>query len=208
MRVMTIVGVVALVGAALFFFYSLFGSSEEFTTNPAIPNKQLSPSELLKCIEESKRLRDEGEPRKAIEILKEALKREPNNPDLNIELGLSYEKTGEFDLAIKSYEKAISSNPRYYLPYKLLGSIYLGYKNETLKAKNYLAQSLRLNPAQPDVTALLKELEIKTAISERRPPTQKFPTVPRPPQPKPPFSRKPEPRPPVPRTPTIPNGNK
>jgi len=78
-------------------------------------------------------------------ILEDKLTAEQHN-----DLGVIYEKKGEFNLAEKEYKKAIEKNKNWYLPYFNLGNLYYKIKNYE-KAKEYYEYALKLKPDNPDI---------------------------------------------------------
>lgn len=175
-----------------------------FETGWIIPlekeKQRLGNEEVSRIVAEAKAYRKTGQAQKAIEILKKALQKDPNNFTLNIELGMSYEQNGDTDLAISTYEKASSINPKHYLPYKLLGFIYFNRKKDKGKAEKYLEQSLTLNPNQPDVQRFLDNMRGQPVAMPKRPP---IPTKQgRGPRPIAPVPTVPDPRPQIPTIPS------
>jgi tetratricopeptide (TPR) repeat protein len=166
---------------------------------PQEGKRQINSDELSRIVAEAKAYRKTGQPQKAIEILKKALEKEPNNFALNLELGISYEQNGDIDLAVSAYEKASSINPKHYLPYKLLGFLYFNRKKDRAKAEKYLEQSLALNPNQPDVQRFLDNMRGQPIAIPKRP---QIPTMPgRSPRPIAPVPTVPDPRPQIPKIP-------
>ena len=111
---LTIVLVVAVCGLA--------GHIVVFETGWVVANEQteqvLEGTDVSETIRKAKAYHKAGQTEKAIEILHEALEKDPDNFVLTIELGKSYEQNGDIDLAVSAYEKASSINPDHYLPYK------------------------------------------------------------------------------------------
>ena len=61
----------------------------------------------------------------AIEILKGIINKNPDETPFRYYLGLSYEESGQYDLAIKEYRKLIAAEPGNVKPYLNLGYLYL-----------------------------------------------------------------------------------
>lgn len=65
-----------------------------------------------------------GEHKKAIEILKQAMKHNPNNEGAIYELAFCYDQIGDYKNAIKSYSDFIDENPYSYTSWYNLGNAY------------------------------------------------------------------------------------
>lgn len=68
---------------------------------------------------------DAGDFRGAIPILTTLVQREPNNADALNLMGYSLRKTGQTDLALQYYNKALSLNPRHLGANEYLGELYV-----------------------------------------------------------------------------------
>jgi tetratricopeptide (TPR) repeat protein len=71
----------------------------------------------------------------AFEYYENAIKLEPNNKTLRINIGNVYQSQGLFDMAIKHYESALKVNPDFSVAHYNLGVAYFksGDKNSALK---------------------------------------------------------------------------
>src|SRR5262249_38392540 len=90
-----------------------------------------------------------GEPEAGIAPLEEAVRLDPNGPNLAIAywaLGTCHLLMGRVDQAIDLLQKARAANPRLWVPYLYLAGAY-GLKGDLDKAKSALAESMRLRPA-------------------------------------------------------------
>ncbi len=66
----------------------------------------------------------DGNPREGLVHLLEAEKINPSSPELQHQLGLAYQKIGEFDLSLKHFKKAIKLNPEYPEVFNDMGILY------------------------------------------------------------------------------------
>ena len=68
----------------------------------------------------------------------------------HVDLGLSYEEQGNYDLAEKEYRKALTKEPDWVIPYFNLGN--LAYRNLDLSAaQHFFEMALTLDRLNPDV---------------------------------------------------------
>ena len=72
--------------------------------------------------------------------------KDPLTPEEHINLGVSYEKQGEFDQAINEYKKAAGKNPVGYL---YLGNVYF-QKNDPLEAEKNYEMAIKKDPQNSD----------------------------------------------------------
>jgi Tfp pilus assembly protein PilF len=88
----------------------------------------------------------------AIKLLQICIKKEAHNPDYFNYLGVAYQKSGKFDLALKNYQKALEIDNSNAVVYNNIGSVQLIYflKSEDLKyyrlAMNNFNTALAFNP--------------------------------------------------------------
>ncbi|MBI4824695.1 MAG: tetratricopeptide repeat protein [Nitrospirae bacterium] len=68
--------------------------------------------------------------------------KDPLSPEEHLNLGVSYEKNGELDLAIKEYKLALKKLPQAYL---YLGNAYF-LKNEFTEAERYYKKAIEKDP--------------------------------------------------------------
>lgn len=68
---------------------------------------------------------EKGEPQKAIEMLWQYLDSNPDDADGYNLLGYSYRKDRKFDLAKKSYDRALAIEPEHKGAHEYLGELYL-----------------------------------------------------------------------------------
>jgi predicted Zn-dependent protease len=81
---------------------------------------------------------DAGDFRGAIPILTTLVQKEPNNPDALNLMGYSLRKTGQTDLALQYYNKALALNPKHLGANEYLGELYVEL-GQTAKARERLA---------------------------------------------------------------------
>lgn len=75
-----------------------------------------------------------------------ALLKDPLTAEEHLNLGVAYEKKGEFDHAIKEYELAANKLP---LAYLYLGNVYF-QEYEWTKAEEYYKQAIKEDPENAD----------------------------------------------------------
>jgi tetratricopeptide (TPR) repeat protein len=56
---------------------------------------------------------DSGQPKEAIEAYSQYLAIKPENPDVRTDMGIMYRSLGDFDQAVKEFEKAAKSDPKH-----------------------------------------------------------------------------------------------
>lgn len=71
---------------------------------------------------------------------------DPLSPEEHINLGVTYERKGEFEAAIKEYEAASRKNP---LAYLYTGNVYFTLKNYE-KAEEYYKRAIEEDPQNSD----------------------------------------------------------
>jgi len=91
-----------------------------------------------------------GQLKKAEEICRKMLKRDPKNVDALHFQGVIFSRSGKYNSAITSLSKALQIDPGYAEAYHTLGTVYYE-KKEFNQAIQYLMKALRLNPATPKV---------------------------------------------------------
>ena len=119
---------------------------------------------------------------KAEELLKLAVKEDPNNEKLFFALGNSYDNLGEFEKAQEAYKEAVSIDPNFYDANYNLGIMFYNKAGELLKKANdtrdykkadviknnaesimfkslpYIETCYRLQPDDKNILIVLKEL--------------------------------------------------
>jgi len=92
----------------------------------------------------------------AIFLLTKITEHSPSRHKAWLNLGTVYQKTGQFDQAIKHYQKALGVNPEYAMAHNHLGMIYLTrfLKNkdstQRIKALENFNKAIRIDPLIPD----------------------------------------------------------
>ncbi len=88
---------------------------------------------------------DEGNPNKAINLLKNFLTQKPDFPLAHYDLAIAYRNMGQVDNAIKEYEKALKLNPSFPEALSNLGGQY--FRQGTLdKAVTHFKQAVAIYP--------------------------------------------------------------
>lgn len=100
----------------------------------------------------------EGKTDDAITTTEAIISFEPNNPARHYQLGVLQSSAGKYDEAIAAFREAVRldanyANARYFL------AIALAQKGDTQGALEQLQAVLSLNPGNPEVTALISQLE-------------------------------------------------
>ncbi len=88
---------------------------------------------------------DEGDPNKAINLLKKFLSLNPNFPIAYYDLAIAYRNIGEVDNAIKEYEKALKLNPNFPEALSNLGGQYFR-QGDLEKAVTRFKQAIAVYP--------------------------------------------------------------
>ena len=97
-------------------------------------------------VAEAQLLRDAGEAGDAYTVLDQALKKEPDQPELLYDLALTAEKLGRFEISEQSLRKVIKLRPDYAHAYNALG-YSLADRNERLpEARKLIEKALQLRP--------------------------------------------------------------
>lgn len=71
---------------------------------------------------------------------------DPLSPEEHLDLGVAYEKQGEFDLAVSEYQHAAGKLPAAYL---YIGNVYF-QKHEMDQAERYYRKAIREDPGNAD----------------------------------------------------------
>ena len=80
-----------------------------------------------------------GDYRTAIALLEKVVARDTRNADGYNFLGFSHRKLGQFDIAMKYYQKALAINPKHKGAHEYIGELHLQQGNPA-KAKEHLAR--------------------------------------------------------------------
>jgi tetratricopeptide (TPR) repeat protein len=76
---------------------------------------------------------------------------DPLSAEEHMELGVAYERNGEFDLAIREYERALRKEKGFFQARVNLGNVWLG-KKEYEKARKEYRNALAIRPGDPEAT--------------------------------------------------------
>jgi cytochrome c-type biogenesis protein CcmH/NrfG len=105
---------------------------------------------------------DSEQREKAIDAYGNALRLEPNNPDVLTDQGVMYRELGAFDKAIANFEKASVNNPKH-LPSLLdLGVLYaqdLKDQDKAIKTWNRLIRIAPMSPQAMKAQAYIEQLK-------------------------------------------------
>ncbi|WP_255502515.1 tetratricopeptide repeat protein [Okeania sp. KiyG1] len=92
----------------------------------------------------------EGQVKEAVAYLSQAVKLNPNNPEIHSNLGLALKDNQELEAAIKHYQKALELKQNYAEPYNGLGKIFLEL-GKLLESQQYYEQALKLDKNHANV---------------------------------------------------------
>lgn len=95
---------------------------------------------------EAERFRQQGNAGKAVEMLRSATEKDPDNAQAWSQLGGVYNDQNS-EQAVACYELAIKLNPKYYLAYRGLGNYYLKKQDYSL-ADAYYTNAISINAAR------------------------------------------------------------
>jgi len=76
---------------------------------------------------------------------------DPLTAEEHLELGVAYERSGEYDLAIREYERALRKDRESFQARVNLGNVRLA-KKEYGKAREEYREALRIRPGDPEAT--------------------------------------------------------
>lgn len=76
---------------------------------------------------------------------------DPLTPEEHLALGVAYERKGDYDLAIREYEKALRQDGSYFQAWVNLGNVRLA-KKEYGKAREDYLKALAIRPDDPEAT--------------------------------------------------------
>ena len=101
-----------------------------------------------------------AEPKKAIEVARDALSSDPNNAELLDLLGTSQRAAGEPGQAAETFTKLAAAVPESPLPYLRIAEAHAANNNESL-ARDALKKALEIKPNLPEARVALAQLDIK-----------------------------------------------
>ena len=101
---------------------------------------------------------------KSIDAYGEALKLDPNNPDVLTDQGVMYEQVADFDRALANFEQAQRIAPNHAQSAYNIGVVWSKHKNDPAKAAAAWKKVIQMAPASPQAAQArqgLAELGIK-----------------------------------------------
>jgi tetratricopeptide (TPR) repeat protein len=84
--------------------------------------------------------------RKAVEVLKYVLAKNPKSANLHFRLGMVYKEAGQYEMAISELQKSMGLAPHIINSYEELGNIYASKLGDLEKAKYYYAKGIEAAP--------------------------------------------------------------
>ncbi|MCO5169373.1 MAG: DUF1570 domain-containing protein [Planctomycetes bacterium] len=100
-----------------------------------------------------------GEFDKAIERLRDAVRKNSRFHEAMVELGDAYRWASKLDDAMRSYDQAIATQPDYALAYKMRALLRV-QKDQLAQARQDAARAKELDPADPEVAAIETRLAL------------------------------------------------
>jgi predicted Zn-dependent protease len=107
----------------------------------------------------AKQLMASGRAGEAVPIYRELLRAMPDNPGLALNLGLALDMSGDKRAAIREYQAVLKLDPQSFPALLLMGTAYLDL-GQPSEAIGPLAESVKLQPGNPDVQATLADAEL------------------------------------------------
>jgi len=117
---------------------------------PLIPEKQAAPTNAAGLIALGNDQMDAHNYAQAITAYQEALKLEPGNVDVRVDLGTCYRGIGKPEDAIKEYKKAIAINPRHPNAWRNSGVVLSSDLHRDAEAAAAFKTYLEVYPDAPD----------------------------------------------------------
>ena len=90
----------------------------------------------------------QGSPDKAIKCFTDAIRINPNIPEVHNNLGVALQRTGQYEYALSSYQRALHLRPAFIEASYNIGSV-LEHLNQPIKALAVYLEVFRLNPKFP-----------------------------------------------------------
>ena len=142
-----------------------FGDAEEILRKTGVDDPRVS----LGLAQTYARQQQAG---KAVEVLSEALKKNPNSVELHQNLASIAASSGQYDLAIREFQELLRSNPKSTLLYLRLGEMYAA-KNDDAQAIATYRKARELSPGDEAPTVVLAQAlaadgQPEAAIAEYR----------------------------------------
>ncbi len=117
---------------------------------PLIPEKQPAPTNAAGLIALGNDQMDAHHYEQAIAAYQEALKLEPGNVDVRVDMGTCYRGIGKPEEAIKEYKKAIAINPRHPNAWRNSGVVLSSDLHRNAEAAAAFKTYLEVYPDAPD----------------------------------------------------------
>lgn len=108
-------------------------------------NVNNNPNDLTALLKLAHLLNDSGFYQKAIDNYNIYLKKESNNVDVIIDMGVCYYQLGNYDAAIKTMEKGITLNPKHQIAHFNMG-IVSSAKGDHDNALKFWKKAIDINP--------------------------------------------------------------
>jgi len=124
--------------------------------------RQEDPRYVLALRNEALVRRNRGERPAAIDLLRQALDRQPKDRVLRLELAHLLEDEGKLIESLAEYEALASTDDQDPIPWRDAGRL-LERNGDLAKAQNAYAESLRLKPGQDDIRERLQRMEAGAA---------------------------------------------
>ena len=120
------------------------------------PNNVEAKIKLASCY-----LEDEKDPMKGISLLREIEKTDSNNINLQLTFGYASFKSGQWDRAIKRFNKVLELNPEYLDAYIYLADVYerKGDKEMTIKTLEAYSKKLNNQEAKKEIEKYINKLK-------------------------------------------------
>jgi len=128
--------------------YVSAGTPREIQLGTAAPDPK-DRVEVLKILEQGEQLMNDKAYAHAAQIMEQALKRDPTNPQGLLLLAVSFEKMNSFERAVQVYQRAIEMKHGTDQIYSRLGKAYLRL-HQLDKAVDAMARASELNPTDLD----------------------------------------------------------
>ncbi len=149
------------VHAAVLLLLTVFGSCSEKKPEPQTKEQALiarlaeNPSDVNARIALAHHYYDTNNPRQAIPVYKEVLKRRPNELTVRTDLGTCYKRIGNLESAQAEYERVIREQPKHIQAiYNLAVVLYLG--DDPKRAAELWEQVAEISPDPNTVQQALK----------------------------------------------------
>lgn len=116
---------------------------------------EIKESQTSSKYQEALSLHQQGKINEAIALYEEALKADPNNPEILTNLGAAYQTNKNYDAALAQYLKSIAIEPKSSVTYFYMGTTYYS-KNQFEEAITNYKKALELDPGNQQIKDSLK----------------------------------------------------